>query len=87
MLKVTIYSTNTCPWCKLEKEYLREHQIDFEDILVDENTDAAQKMIDLSGQRGVPFTVVNDDQGHETHILGFDQAKLNQALNISSNQV
>ena len=80
--KVTIYSTVTCPYCKLEKEYLDSKGIKYENIFVDQDAKAAEEMVKISGQMGVPFTVITDDGSKET-ILGFDRTKIDSALGLS----
>lgn len=75
MAKVTVYSTPTCPWCHKVKDYLKEKKIEFEDIDVSTNHEAAHEMVDKSGQMGVP---VIDIDG--TIIVGFDQAAIDKAL-------
>lgn len=83
-MKVTLYSTTTCPYCKMEREYLQSKNIQFEDILVDQDAKAAEEMVKISGQLGVPFTVVKDDSGQITKtILGFDKEQLNQILGLT----
>lgn len=67
----------------MEKEYLDSKGIPYENIFVDQVPDAAQEMIDLSGQMGVPFTIITDDQGNQTNILGFDKPKLNESLGVT----
>ena len=84
MLKITIYTTRTCPFCKMEKEYMDSKSIQYEEILVDERPEEAQKMITMSGQLGVPFTVIKKEDGQEEKILGFDKTKIDQILQISS---
>lgn len=79
---ITIYSTTTCPYCKLEKEYLDSKGIKYDNIFVDQDPKAAEEMVKISGQMGVPFTVIEKD-GQKTTILGFDKDKINQALGIS----
>ncbi|OGE00793.1 hypothetical protein A3J17_02250 [Candidatus Curtissbacteria bacterium RIFCSPLOWO2_02_FULL_40_11] len=79
-----MYTTRTCPFCKMQKDYLNSKNITFSEILVDENPDEAQKMIEISGQMGVPFTTIVKDDGSQENILGFDRAKINLALGISS---
>ena len=54
MPKVKIYTTPTCPFCFLAKEYLKEKGIEFEEIDVSKNEAAAMEMIQKSGQMGVP---------------------------------
>jgi len=75
MAKVKVYSTPTCPWCHRAKDYLKEKKVDFEDINVAEDQDAAQEMIEKSGQMGVPVLDVDGEI-----IIGFDQEKIDVAL-------
>lgn len=82
-MDVTIYSTTTCPYCKMEKDYLDSKGVKYENIFVDQNPDKAQEMMDISGQMGVPFTEIKKDDGTEIKILGFDKEKLNKVLGIS----
>lgn len=84
MAKVILYKTTTCPYCKLETQYLKEKGIQFEEIFVDHDEVAAKRMIEESGQMGVPFTEITKDDGIEVKILGFNRDKLNQALGITS---
>ncbi|MDD1689016.1 MAG: FAD-dependent oxidoreductase [Methanoregula sp.] len=72
MRKVTVYSTKNCPYCRMAKAFLDKHGVPYDSIDVGENTDAAKKMIALSGQRGVPVIIVDDEV-----IIGFDSQKLN----------
>ena len=75
--KVKVYSTPTCPYCKMAKQYLKEVNIAFEDIDVSTNQAAAQEMISKSGQMGVP---VFDIEGEI--IVGFDRPKIAKALGL-----
>ena len=68
----------------MEKEYLDSKNIQYEEILVDERPEEAQKMIAMSGQLGVPFTVIKKEDSQEEKILGFDKARIDQILQISS---
>ncbi len=76
-MKVRVFSTKTCPWCHTVKEWLKEHNIEFEDIDVGEDQEAAKEMIDKSGQMGIPVTEINGQI-----IVGFDEEKLKKALKI-----
>ena len=82
MTKVTIYSTPTCPYCKQEKDFLKEKGVNFEDIDVAAEPDKASEMVDKSGQMGVPVTVIAKDGGKEGVIVGFDRNKLEKLLNL-----
>ena len=79
MKKVTVYSTTTCPYCVMLKTWLNDQKVEFKEYLVDQNPIAAQQMINLSGQRGVPFTTIEEDD-QITKILGFDVPRLKATL-------
>lgn len=64
------------------KQWLKKHHLEYDDILVDRDPAAAQKMVALSGQMGVPFTTVEDDAGAMHGVLGFNRAALSQLLNV-----
>lgn len=64
----------------MQKDYLNGKGVQYEEILVDENPGKAEEMIAISGQMGVPFTVIDKDDGKRVTILGFDKAKIDQAL-------
>lgn len=83
MPKIKIYSTTTCQFCKLEKAYLTSKGIEFEDIMVDMDPEKAKEMIELSGQMGVPFTVIETDDGKTESILGFNKPKIDAVLGIA----
>lgn len=82
MTKVTIYTTKTCPFCKMEREYLTSKGINFEEIFVDHDMVKAREMIELSGQMGVPFTVIDKENGEKVAILGFDQKRIDEAIGL-----
>ena len=82
MTKVKIYSTTTCPFCKMEKEYLEEKGTAYENIFVDQQPDEAKRLIEESGQMGVPFTEITKDDGQEEVIIGFDKVRLKSALEL-----
>lgn len=84
MAKVTMYTTRTCPFCKMQKDYFNSKSIEYREILVDENPDEAQKMIEISGQMGVPFTVIVKNDGKQENILGFDRPRIDAALGIGN---
>lgn len=67
----------------MQKDYLDSKKVKYREILVDQNPDAAQKMIEMSGQLGVPFTVITTDESEPVKILGFDKARLDEVLKIS----
>lgn len=82
MTKVKVYSTTTCPYCKMLRAYLAEKNIPFEDVLIDEHPDQMQTFVDTCGSMGVPCTHITKDDGTDVKILGFDKEKIDQALGL-----
>ncbi|MBI2136773.1 glutaredoxin family protein [Candidatus Woesearchaeota archaeon] len=74
-MTVKVYSTTSCPWCHKAKDYLKSLNVQFQDINVGEDQDAANEMVEKSGQMGVPVLDVNG-----TIIVGFDKAAIDSAL-------
>lgn len=83
MKKIVIYSTATCGFCKMLKSYLMSKEIPFEVKMADEDQAIAQELFEKSGQLGVPFTLVTDDEGKEVKILGFDRPKFDEVLGLA----
>ncbi len=74
-MNVIVYSTPTCPYCVMAKDYLKEKNVPFEDVDVSNNPARAREMIEKSGQRGVPVIDVDG-----TIIIGFDKNRLETLL-------
>ena len=82
-MQVVIYSTTTCPYCKMLKDYLKEKNFTFTEKLVDVDEAAKTEMIASSGGfLGVPFTSIVRDDGTKETVVGFDKGKLNSVLGI-----
>lgn len=79
-MKVTVYSTSTCPYCVMLKQWLDQKDVKYDEYMVDKNLYAAQVMIQQSGQMGVPFSTVEHEDGSLDKILGFDREKFSVAL-------
>lgn len=77
MTTVKVYSTSTCPWCVKTKEFLKNHDVKFEDINIENNESARNEMFEKTGQFGVPVIEVEDQV-----IVGFNKDALKKALKI-----
>ena len=74
---VTVYSTPTCTWCNTLKQWLKKNHIPYSDIDVSRDEHAARELVSRTGQQGVPQTDINGQI-----VVGFDQARLKQLLEI-----
>lgn len=75
--KVIIYSTPTCHFCHMAKEFFGEHEIEFTDYNVLTDLEKRREMMEKSGQGGVPVITIGDDT-----VVGFDQTKISELLGI-----
>lgn len=75
--KVKVFSTPTCPWCNVTKEFLTANNVEFEDVNVASDNAAAQQMVVKSGQMGVPQIWIDD-----AVIVGFNKHALEELLEL-----
>lgn len=75
MVKPIIYTTITCPFCKMAKEYFRSKGIEYEEKDVTHDAGLQQEMIGKSGQLAVPVL----DIGGKV-IVGFNKPAIDEAL-------
>lgn len=79
MAHITIYSTPTCGFCKMAKEYLTSKNIAYEEVDVSRDRAAQEQLIAKSGQFGVPVIDVDGKI-----IVGFDKRKLDEYAGIKN---
>ncbi|OGL59485.1 NrdH-redoxin [Candidatus Uhrbacteria bacterium RIFCSPLOWO2_12_FULL_46_10] len=78
MPSVIIYTTITCPYCKMAKAFFKEHNVEFVEKDVTSDVAAQQEMISKSNQLAVPVI----DVGGQI-VVGFQQPKLKELLGIT----
>ena len=76
-LMVKVFSTKICPYCVTLKEFLKQHDVEYEEIDVGEDEDGRKEMIEKSGQMGVPVLEINGQI-----VVGFDKARILELLGI-----
>ena len=80
MAKVKVYSTPSCPFCKMVKEFLKQNNVEFEDVDLSCDEEAAKELFQKTGRLDVPQTEINGKI-----ILGFNKKALEKELeNLSS---
>ncbi len=77
MSQVKIYTTPSCVYCKMAKEFFSQNNVQYEEKNVALDGQAREEMMQKSGQMGVPVIEVDGKI-----IIGFDQPKLKEALGI-----
>ena len=74
---VKIYTTSTCHYCEMAKEYFKKNKVAYEEHNVAEDESAREEMIKKSDQMGVPVIDINGEI-----IIGFDKDAIDKALKL-----
>ena len=77
MKNVTIYSTPTCHFCHMAKEYFKANNVAYTEHDVASDLEKRKEMVEKSGQMGVPVIIIGDDL-----TVGFDKPKIAQMLGL-----
>ena len=72
---VKVFSTPTCPYCYMAKDYLTSKNVAFQDIDVSRDREQAMAMVQKSGQMGVPQLWIDDEV-----VVGFNTSRIDQLL-------
>ena len=76
--KVEIYSTVTCHFCHMAKDWLNEKKVSFTDYNVGENIEKRKEMVEMTGQMGVPVIKIGDEV-----MIGFNPDKMAELLGVT----
>ncbi|MEN9881311.1 MAG: hypothetical protein RLZZ308_494 [Candidatus Parcubacteria bacterium] len=76
--KVEIYSTPSCHFCHMAKDWLSAKNIPFSDYNVAESMDKRKEMVEMTGQLGVPVIKIGDEV-----MVGFNQDMMARILGIA----
>ena len=80
--KVTLYSTPTCHFCHLVKDFFTQNKVDYTEFNVQSDLARRQEMIDKSDQMGVPVIAIADQEGKEDIVIGFEPGTLVELLSL-----
>jgi len=77
MPKVKVYSTPSCPYCELLKQFLKDKGVEFEAIDVSQDEKSQNYIMEKTGKITVPVTEIDGEI-----VLGFERAKIMELLNL-----
>lgn len=72
---ITVFTTNTCAYCKMVKQYLTMRGKEFKVVNLDDDPEARQSLFEKTGAMTVPITQVDD-----RYIIGWNRQSLAEAL-------
>ena len=76
MANVVVFSSDTCPYCTLAKQFLSNNNIEFTEKNVSSDTEARKELMKM-GHMGVPVILIDEQE-----IVGFDEPKLRSLLGL-----
>ena len=76
MKKITVFSTTTCAYCPMVKEWLSNKGFDYEEVILDKDPSRQQEVLEKSGSLSVPVTIVEKDDGMEQVVIGYNPGQL-----------
>jgi glutaredoxin 3 len=81
-MDITVYSTTTCSTCHILTEWLDKQGLAYTKKVADEDPAVMMEFMGVNdGMIGVPFTVIQYDDGRQVKFSGYDIAQLKSLLN------
>jgi len=78
---ITIYTSNTCKYCSMVKQYLKMKGKDYSEVNIENEPAKIQEMTAITGgQMNVPVTVVTQTDGSQDVTIGYNLGKLSSAI-------
>lgn len=77
--KIEIFSTPTCHFCNLAKEWLKDKDIEYVEYNVAADLDKRKEMVEMTGQLGVPVIKIGEDV-----MVGFNPNKMAELLSVEA---
>lgn len=76
--QVEIFSTESCHFCHMAKEWMGSHNISYVDYNVGADQEKRKEMVEMTGQLGVPVIKIGDDV-----MVGFNEEKMAKLLGVA----
>lgn len=77
MKTVSIYTTPSCTYCRMAKEFFKEHNVAFSEFDVAADPAKRAEMVEMTGQLGVPVIRIDN-----ALLVGFNRSKVGELLGI-----
>jgi len=74
---IQVYTTPICPYCVTLKKFLKDNNVEFEEIDASASEEVQNMLIEKTGKMSVPVVVVNDEWTQ-----GFNREKLTELLGL-----
>lgn len=72
---MVLFTLEGCPYCEMAKAHLKENQVKYREVPLEESAKDRAFFLEAFGQRGVPVLV-----SAEAMLVGYDTLKVNELL-------
>ncbi len=79
-MSITVYTKTTCPYCEVVKKFLDMKGAEYKTINIDDNPDATQEVMSMTGRTITPTTVIEKADGTKDVIVGVNFAQIAPAI-------
>lgn len=80
MKTITVYSTPTCHFCHMAKEFFDANHVTYTDIDVSNDAEKKKEILDMTGQLGVPVIKIEEEGKDPVVMVGFNENLIIDAL-------
>lgn len=77
---ITIYTTNTCSYCPMIKQYLQSKGLSYEEVNLEEHPELQAQVFEKSGALTVPVTIITKQDDTEDVVIGYNLSRLAPAV-------
>ncbi len=84
-MKITVYTVSDCKFSKEEKDFLKAHNLPYEEKNLESNREFLTEMLAVSNNfAGTPVTKVEKDDGKIEVLKGFTEDEFNETLGLKT---
>ena len=77
---ITIYTTNTCSYCPMVKQYLKRKGLSYDEVNLEDHPEMQAEIFEISGALTVPVTIVTKQDDSQDVVIGYNLARLAPAI-------
>lgn len=77
---ITIYTTSTCSYCPMVKQYLQSKGLPYEEVNLEKHPELQAEVFEKSGALTVPVTIVTKQDDTEDVVVGYNLSRLAPAV-------
>lgn len=77
---ITVFTTSTCAYCPMVKQWLKNKNLTYDEVNLEEHPERQQEVLEMSGALTVPVTIITKQDDTKEVVVGFNLARLAPAV-------